>query len=165
MGLWRGLVKESEVYLQKSSNEYERKIIRATHEELSELLHIKIEDDFFFDGIVKYKKSAAGVFVKEGKFIVKGVADVEISKNFEFQISVEVIGNYNNNQPNGVFERKRTGYESGSITTINYENGKCLWSSFMVSSEGKNYNHREENPQDCSFRYIEEQLENVHNWN
>lgn len=160
-----GLIKESEIYSEKSSNEYERKIIRATHEELSEILDIEIEDEFFFDGIVKYKKSESGDFIKDGKFNVRGTIDVEISKNFEFPVSVEITGNYDEDKPDGIFERQMSGYENGNITTINYENGKCLWSSFMGSGEGEDYNHREENPKDCSFRYIQDRLGEVNGWN
>ncbi len=159
------LIKESEIYTKKENGAFERKVISATNKEISELLNFEIDDDFYYDGIIRYKRDNNGDYIKEGKFKLNGSSSVEISKNFDFEIVTEITGNYNNGLPNGIFEKSFGGYENSSVTTINFEKGTCLWSSIMGSGEGEDYNHREESPKDCTFKYIENRLVEVNEWN
>jgi hypothetical protein len=155
-----GVLPFADLYQEVGPNQYERPIIRATGAELSAVLDISIEEgQFFYDGIVRYQKNDENAWVKHGKFEVKGTYNAEV------EISAEISGNYEHDIPDGVFEHNMQGYEYGEITTINYENGKCLWSACMGSAEGEDYNYREENPKDCSFSYIQNKLNQVDGWN
>lgn len=148
-----GLSLKSELFEEVEPNRYSRTIIRASKEELSNVLGIPIGDKYFYDGEVSYRKSE-GEYVKHGKFKVKGLELYDMGGGFEYEVSSEITGSYKDGIPDGVFERKHVGYEDANVSTVFYEDGKCLWSSIMGSAEGEDYNHREENPKDCSFEYI-----------
>ncbi len=159
-----GLIKQSEIYKKTSESKYEREIVRATKEEVGELLDMVIDEKFFYDGVIRYKKGVDEKMIKDGKFLLKGQTNVDISKGNPVEISIEISGNYTEGKPNGIFEMKIEGYESTSVITVNYEDGKCLWSSFIGNSEGADYSHREEKPKDCSFKYVIEKFNETQNY-
>lgn len=152
-----GLINESEVY-QPNGQNFIREVIQVTDEELSEILGIKVEEEYYYSGTIEYNKVTDGTFKKEGKMSLKGVKNLEISDQYTHEISIEITGSYKNDLPDGVFEMKYNGYENSNVATINFENGNCLWASIMGSSEGTDYSHREENPSECTFSFIQKKL-------
>ncbi len=157
------LIEKDTVWKKISPKIYERKIIRATNEELSTLLGMKILDTFFFDGTILLKELKEGKLIKDGKFSIKGVKENAEIVGSDFKVHLELSGAYKNDFLEGEIERNVYKLERQEITILNYENRTCTWSSFWVGDLDDSYTYKENNPKENTFKYIKQQWLNDEN--
>ncbi len=145
-----GLEDSEKIYTQDDENFFSRSYSGIKKEELSEILNMIIEDNLRYDGTGSFIKNENGRLINHGDFTFKG-------RN-EYGVTVDIKGQFENGMPIGLFERNLKGYENGNTTLLNFKNGKCLWGSISGSGEGMDYHHKEENPKECSFYFIEKAM-------
>ena len=146
-----GIAKVADMYERTDDTKYLRKINCFSSDELRDILDFELEKDFYYDGEINYR-TRDNKYLKVGKFNLhaernSGIGDV--------MLKIKVTGNYDDDVPHGIFEEDFLGYENKMVTTINFENGKCVWSSVIGNGEGEDYSTREENPEECSFDFIQ----------
>ena len=145
-----GLVSPSDEVIEVNKNMYLKTISDVSLQDLSEMLGVELSG-YPSTGIIAYKKSDNGALVKDGKFYLFGKGKKGTTEIYDLQPTVEFTGTYKDDLLHGIIERSSSFYETSESTKAKYENGKCVWYSNVINSEGEETRREEENPKDCPF--------------
>lgn len=165
-GVWKfmsppikGNPNEKELQVAKSDTTkaiIEKRIIKnASHNEISELLGIKVHYKGTYNGWINYITNSKGEVLKSGDFELENKG----KESYESASGAIVRGRFKNNKPDGVIELGVYEHEYSNSIKIKYKNGKCLWGEIDGFAEGDSWNFRDDSPKDCSFESIEKKYE------
>lgn len=129
------------------------------YEELGQELEIPIQDlGVKFSGEINYTKTIDGGMIKNGSFEMTGdnLATLEPGSGAEMEKTYKYTGSFVNGAPDGLFTRTLMASDYGEEVQVYYEAGACTWSAMDWGGEGEESTYREEQPEDCSFEYIQQ---------
>ncbi len=149
-----GVITPSDKLEAINDSEFVKIIQNVSYNSLTKMLGIEIDEPLNYHGLISYKQSNDGKYIKQGPFAIHGKSEKAITDLIEFQSEASYSGVYDNDLPNGLFHKHRIGYEDGDETHIQFKDGKCLWANIDGQSEGEHYRAREQNPPECTFSYI-----------
>jgi len=152
------LMLEEDLYQNTSGDQYERRVVNATAEEVKAMLGQTASIEGYYNGQIGYRKED-GRYIKHGPFEVKGEKEIE---ELMVTIDCELRGEHQDGQLDGMVEREVNGYESHSIVSLYFKDGDCQFGTVAEEAEGEEYHHREENPKECTLDYIVESWVNEH---